>query len=606
MSIKHSIRNKLITFLSIAIILPIAVSILLSYLYTKESLKRDAIRENSNIVYQGKMSISNYFDLVNNISLSAYSNIQMSNSIYGILIGGNDDFKTEQEIYSALHGIAQSDKDIRQVYLYSGKANRSFLLVNGYLKRVEGSPGVAPGFVPPVKKSDPVIESTHPFGGYGMKDFSSGPPVFTVHRPIYRAPLKEQIGLMSIDFSLDNLRRICDMLYTRGAENIYLLDGKGGVLYSSRQEEIGGTLADKWMRHIQGLSAETGHFEWDQDGFKGITVYGKITMFGQSWILVKQIPDQYLYKNAQQLLMINALVLVTFLIIAIMATVYISFKLTSPIKQLTKSIKQIKLRKLKLDIDSKSTDEVGVLADAIRYMVETIDSLIMQELRLELANKDNQLKALQAQINPHFIYNTLQSIGAVALQNNVPKIYSLTSSLGMMMRYNMNTNESVVPLSKELTHVESYIELQKQRFKQRLSFVMESGKEVLHVKVPKMILQPLVENCFKHGFEHNKEAWEIRLSVQAEDDGVRIAIEDNGIGIPQERLSFLQKQLSRAPASPDTGGSIGLINVVSRIQLFFNQEARIEISNREPSGFAVVIWFPADKEEERTNESVDC
>lgn len=598
MNVRNSIRNKLIVFLLIAIILPISASIFISYFYTKHSLKVEAIRENSNTLHQGTVSMINQLNQINNISLYVYNNIQEANSLYGILLRGQSDFIVENQLYSGLHSIEQSAKDIQQVYLYSEWANKSYLLIDGYLKREPGRVGLEGHYIQPSGKINPYFEPPHPSHNYGMEEFPYSPSntVLTIHRPVYRAPLKERIGILSIDFKLDGFRSISNMLYDKGNENIYLLDDNGTAIYASEENLTGQSPEYAWLEQAFLQSAPSGHFVWKETGGNGIVLYEKFKLMGRNWIIVKQIPNEYIYENASRVLQINMLVLVTFLSIAIAATLFVSVKLTAPIKKLTESIKKTKLGRLQLEIDSDRSDEVGLLGNAIKNMVDMINNLVMKELRLELANKDNQLKALQAQINPHFIYNTLQSIGSIALHNNVPKIYEMIASLGLMMRYNMKTEETVVPLSKELAHMNAYLELQKQRFKERLHFRIETDESILDIQVPKMVLQPIVENCFKHGFTSNMETFEITIAVQTAEDLLRISIADNGTGAAEERLQVLKRKIEREASDTASEGSIGLINVVSRLRLYFDAEVRVSIANLKPSGFSVMIDIPFRKE----------
>ncbi|BCG57381.1 cache domain-containing sensor histidine kinase [Paenibacillus sp. URB8-2] len=599
MKYRSSIRYKLSVFLMAAILLPIAASILISYIYTKHSLKEDAIRENSTSVRQGATSLASLLGGMNSISLYAYNNIQMPGSLYNILVQYHNDFMVENNIYTGLHAIEQSAKDIQQVYLYSDLTDQSWLLINGYLKREAGSVGLNGHYIQPIDKNDPYLEPPHLSHNYGMEEFPYSPSntVFTVHRPIYRAPLKERIGILSIDFKLDGFRGIMNMLYDKGNENIYLLDDTGTAIYSSEDDLIGQKPSYAWLQHARYTFDRSGHFDWKEDnGFHGIVVFEKFELIGRVWIVAKEIPDSYLYSNASRVLRINMVVLMSFLLVAIAATLCVSVWVTAPIKKLTESIRRIKLGKLHFDPDLERSDEVGVLGSAIKNMVDTIDNLIMRELKLELANKDNQLKALQAQINPHFIFNTLQSIGSVALHHKVPKIYELTSSLGLMMRYNMNTEESVVPVSKEIAHVEAYLELQKQRFKDRLSYTLDIAENAnLELQVPKMILQPIVENCFKHGFEDAAQA-EITVAAQAGEDRLTLSVLDNGPGISLDRLLELNRRIGREASGRTPEGSIGLVNVISRLRLFFNGEAEVSISNAQPSGLSVVIIIPVRKE----------
>lgn len=606
--IQGSIRNKLIVFLLIAIILPMIISIFISYMYTRESLKREFIRENLNTVYQGKSSIQEYLENINQVSLKVYKEIQEPDSLYQVLSGKSRNYLMDREISENIHSISKENNDIVQVYLHSNSNQQSYLIIDGFPKRTNESNPPLKQKDFPKNKVDPYIESTHIAHNYGMNDFPYAPKdkVITIHRAIYKVPLKEYIGYISIDINLDSIRTMSDLLYSENSEDIHLIDNSGKVIYSSQENIIGSKLTDDWAKLLQNKQTSSGYFESNNENFSGITIYETVRHFEQEWVLAKRIPNQVLYRNANQLVLINALVVTVSLIIVILATLYISLKLTSPIKELISSIKKIKLKNMKLDINTKSTDEIGILAQTIKNMVGTIDNLIMKEYRLEIANKDNQLKALQAQINPHFIYNILQSIGALALQNNVPKIYDLTSSLGKMMRYTMNTSDPIVELSKEVDEVKTYLELQKQRFKQKLIYNISIADDIKNLSIPKMILQPLVENYFKHGFEQIEKPGEISINIKRiHPQLLLITVEDNGKGIAPDRLRFVQQKLNEEKTNATRiDQSIGLSNVLSRIQLYFNQHAKIEIANREPNGVKVTLQIPLRKENKY--ESTNC
>jgi len=587
--------------LLIAIIVPMLVSIFVSYMYTKESLKRDFIRENVNTVYQGKSSIQEYLELTNHISLNVYNNIDNPSSLYQMIVAKNKTYLMEREISQILNSISKESKDIVQVYLHINSNQQSYLMIDGFFKRtIEPTPKLHESDFPD-NKVDPYIESTHTAHNYNMIDFPYAPKdkVITIHQPIYKVPLREYLGYMSIDFKLDSVKSMSDLLYSKNSEDIYLIDNNSKVVYSSNEDIIGTLLTDEWAQMLNDKQKPSGYFESQHGEFSGITIYDTVEHGDQSWVLAKRIPNQVLYRNANQLVLINALVISVSLFIVIIATLYISLRLTSPIKELIKSIKKIKVKDMKLDINTNSTDEIGILAQTIKNMVGTIDNLFMKEYRLEIANKDNQLKALQAQINPHFIYNTLQSIGSIALQNNVPRIYDLTSSLGKMMRYNMNTSEPIVPLSKEIDHINSYLELQKQRFKQSLLYHIHVEEDCKGLSIPKMILQPLVENYFKHGFKQDEQPGEIWIDIKkCGSQLLRITVEDNGIGMDTEKLHYVQQMLNdpRADEAGENGESIGLKNVLSRIQLYFHEQAQIEITDRNPNGLKIVLSIPLRKE----------
>ncbi|MNQ93383.1 Sensor histidine kinase YpdA [compost metagenome] len=242
---------------------------------------------------------------------------------------------------------------------------------------------------------------------------------------------------------------------------------------------------------------------------------------------------------------------------------------------------------------------MGILANRFHGLMQDLNQMVMREYRLELANKSNQLMALQAQINPHFLNNALQSIGTLALQHEAPKIYALINSLAKMMHYSMNTNESVVPLRKEIDHIKAYLELQKQRFEHQFEIVYAIEEETQVFTVPKMTLQPLVENYFKHGFKpsHSQDVGILRIEseklVTPEGDFLKLTVEDNGIGISDQRISEVRTLLKAASVTDDS--SIGLRNVLTRVQLYFNDDATLAIDHVHPHGLRIVILIPMKK-----------
>ncbi|GJM73851.1 hypothetical protein HMSSN036_60670 [Paenibacillus macerans] len=209
--------------------------------------------------------------------------------------------------------------------------------------------------------------------------------------------------------------------------------------------------------------------------------------------LIKEIPKSYLLREANQAVTINLMLFGLALLVILTATILISIRVTAPIKRLSNYMSQVKTGNLNVDVLPAGNDEVGLLTERFRTMMDTINNLILREYKLELSSKNNQLRALQAQINPHFLNNTLQIIGTLALELKVPQIYTLISSLAKMMHYSMHSGDRIVTLKDELEHVKAYVELQKERFENRFAYRCEVAEPLLQVAMPKLILQPIME-----------------------------------------------------------------------------------------------------------------
>ena len=599
--IKGSIRNKLILFMLTATIIPIAASILVTYSYNKETVKKNSIHENSNLIFQGKTNLMHYLSIIDQATLSAYSDYRVFNILQSGYQGNIDQ---RSDLLRAVQLVSRSVSEVAQVHLDLFESGEHFLYVNG---RLTSSPRQLAGTNTeqrPFAGYQSYMEATHPAHDYGVTYFPKNEPypVFTLHRPIYNVPDVRQLGLMSVDLRLDFLERICTQLYNPQYENLYILDENRNIVYSKSSSEWGSKPAYSWLGQLTG---EEGSFEWKEGSQSGMTVYQRMEASYMNWTIVKQIPYSHLYKDARDLTRINAGVYTLFLVIVIVATVVISIRFTAPIQALTAAVNKIQSGQLHVEIDSKSTDEIGVLARRFRIMMQTLNELILREYALKLANRTNELKALQAQINPHFLNNALQSIGTLALQHGENRIYTLIASLGRMMRYQMNTDKTIVPLHQEFDYVKGYLELQQQRFDGKLQVELEAGPEALAIPVPKMTLQPLVENYFKHGYD-STAGGRIRIAASlSPEEELRIEVADDGKGMSLLELAVLREKL-RQGSSGGNGedGGIGLLNVIARIRLYYNPLAELKVESPEGGGLRVELYIPL-KEGGLNHEGID-
>ena len=602
---RNNIRNKLTLFLLAATLIPMLVSMLISSHSIKHAVTKRAIYENTNLLKLGASNLHHYMDTYNRISLTVYNGINRPRSLFTVLEQASSADSDLQgpatggdTIYNHLLNMMNSVKDISQIHLYIHEWRQSNLVFNGYFRRMQNFRFSVPAGAPSGNRA--YVEPPHVIHRYGLSvNFPAAKSVpetvLTFHRPIIKTPADQIMGYLSIDFRPGELDLIARQLFNPSEEKLYVVDHQGNVIYSPDSRELGQSLAWDWSGLIQG---DSGSFEWKTDDFAGIMIYDKIKTDYMEWTILKQIPYRYLYAYADTVTRINTFILVATLVVVVIATTFISFWFTKPIKQLIRAIHHIQLGKWNVAIDLRRKDEIGVLADRFNAMIGTIRELITREYRLEIANKTNQLKALQAQINPHFLYNALQSIGTLALQHNVSRIYSLISALGRMMRYNMDTRETVVPLSKEFDYVRSYLALQKQRFNDRLRIRWSVDESSASVRVLKMILQPLVENYFKHGFNTQQQAGEIRIASRVADRQLMLAVEDNGTGMPEDRLRRLQMRLNRISLQRmDEFETIGLANTLARLKLHFGEEAGMRLSAVHPHGLRVELIIPLSNEQ---------
>ncbi|MEO2210694.1 sensor histidine kinase [Paenibacillus amylolyticus] len=603
MSKYYSIRTKLIAFMLIATTLPLLASISMTFIQTKTALREQAVEENKRLIYQASTNLNNYVDNVARASLAVYNDPNFLRNLAKI----PGDYRAVAEVYTTLQTIRAAVPDVFQLYLHSFAANQSTLITNPFPKREERKQAYSGSLHGKTGGDSPDIwvESAHMSHTYGFKAASPDDPartVITLHRVIKDIPSTERLGVLAIDLNMNTIAAICGRLYDPAKEQIYVVDGQNQIIYQGRSE----------VNHTDALREETaselniarssagtaqnvaGHFEQDRSMY----VYQQLGSTYADWTIVKQIPNETLYARATTLTRNNAMIAIAALVLVIIATLFISIRITGPLKQLMRYMNQIQAGRLHVDIHLSSRDEFGVLARHFRDMMDTVNNLILREYRLEIANKTNQLKALQAQIHPHFLYNTLQSIGTLALQQQGQRAYILLSSLSKMLRYSMRDQTSVT-LREEAEHARLYLELQQERFGDRLEVDLNFAEDTLSVEMPRMTLQPLIENYFKHGADIQPGKGHISLSSRRiNDHWIEIELNNNGPSIPEDKLLEIRGWLHQSHTTTglstqesDESESIGLRNVIRRLQLNSHpgHSARLEISNREPNGVKITV-----------------
>lgn len=582
--IRSSIRHQLTLLLLISIIVPTGTSLIITYFYTKQTLQQQTTKEMSRLISEVKTNLTNYLVTINSASMTIYFNDKLN----AMLMQQPSDYETEASIFESLQITSRAAKDISQVNFYVSKSKKLYSIQNNNIQSVQL-------YAPPSFPSGiaPYSAITTPPGFSGSIGIQQEKPVFTLYRPVYRVPSSEQIGMLSIQVSVESLRKLTSQLIGTDQEDLYILDSAGKVIYATNETIIGQELSEAWVHPMLESPVKFGNIQWDSPEFSGIMIYNQIDLPFLQWTMVQRIPNKYLFEKARHLTWINVAVASLFLIVSIIATLIVCLKITVPIKLLMKKINKIQLGHWDEEISIDRPDEIGILAQRFQSMMQKINELIIREYKLELANKSTQLKMLQAQINPHFINNSLQSIGNLALDYHADKVYALISSLGQMMHYSMDTKETIVPLSKEIDYVNYYLTLQQKRFEDKFTIQTDIDEDTLSILVPKMFLQPLVENYFKHGLGSSREFGILSLVTRLQNGQLIIIVEDNGTGLQEKVLFRLQQDLD-APlhGAWEIGDRIGLMNVLFRLRLYFDAEAEMLLTNCKPHGLRITITIP--------------
>ncbi|WP_163537481.1 sensor histidine kinase [Gracilibacillus sp. YIM 98692] len=593
---KTSIRNKLIVLLLLITIIPFGSSVFVTFFYTKETLTEKAIEENSNLLYQGKINIENYLNELNSLTLTIYNNPDFMNHLAA------SDYRTDymmRDVFSnVMLTILYANESIKKVTI--SNLNQNYQLTVSHRSNIVYSTMGMNKKLDVFTKAEESLNHLYIESNNHLFSNTNSLHSFTLHRAIANVPSPHILGYISLEVDPSKLSDLSKRLYHEPTESLDIVTPDGSVVFSSDERDYTEEEAP-WKEELLASEDESGVLKRDDENFQGVIVYHRISKALGDWILIKRLPYTTLHQSAYDIGLINIGFGLIGLALVIIATFFVSFKITSPIRVLVQNIQQIEKNNIKVKFDSLGNDEIGILGERFKQMIERINHLINREFRLEIENKTNQLKVLQSQINPHFLYNALQSIGTLALKSNAPKVYSLITQLSKIMRYGMDMKEDKVPLDKEVQYIKSYLLLYQERLGDEFTYTLDFDSDVMDVMVPKMILQPFVENYFKHGFESSDDkVGYLHLEGKKEEDYLIICIHDNGKGMTREQIEAVnQSFLDETDIKDKERTNIGLKNVYDRLKLNYEERAKLQLQKRETGGLTVKIRLPLNDEGER-------
>lgn len=284
-------------------------------------------------------------------------------------------------------------------------------------------------------------------------------------------------------------------------------------------------------------------------------------------------------------------------IFSAMLGILISHQFHKRMKVLVQAMEQVENGNLAVNVPILSNDEIGKISVSFNEMCKKLQDYINQVYNAEIQRKNAELNALQAQIDPHFLYNTLESIKAQALKAGDEKAAQMVCLLGNLFRWSSRYKEKVVYLEDELDYMKSYLELMNYRLDNQLDIDIVSEDRYLDYGIPKLILQPIIENTIRHGFSEEGEKRIVGIVVKQKQEKLEITVYDNGKGISPERLSRIKENLEEA-AINEEGSSVGIRNVNQRIRLMFGTEYGVMIRSIENIGTAIKIVLPAIQKKE--------
>ena len=394
-------------------------------------------------------------------------------------------------------------------------------------------------------------------------------------------------GVLLIDIAYGSLQQLLDNVAMGNQGYLYLASSSGELIYHPKIQLIDAGLEQENTLAVK--SYRDGDYQEKYRGKQRDVVVKSVGYTG--WKLVGVTPKQGFSLNNLKTRLFMVFVIAFFLFLLALINSYISSRITAPIEELEKSVNALEEGALDTEVYQGGSYEIQHLGRSIGDMAKRIQALMEDIVAEHESKRKSEFDTLQSQINPHFLYNTLDIIVWMIENEQKQEAVKVVTALARFFRISLSRGKSIIPVKDELEHVRSYLMIQHMRFKNKFTYDIQAEQEVLSLASLKLMLQPLVENAIYHGMEFMDGDGEILIKVFIQEERLRFIVEDNGLGMTKEQVQGLLTE--KKHSSSRRGSGIGVKNVNERIRLYFGEEYGLFIRSEPDEGTAVEICLPA-------------
>lgn len=395
---------------------------------------------------------------------------------------------------------------------------------------------------------------------------------------------KTEKGVLLVDMNFSAIDQMCQNVVLGKKGYIYILDSEGNIVYHPQQQLINAGLKseniDDVLEHVFGR-----FFDVHNGKRRLITIdtvnYARWRIVGIAYM------DEIVY-NMKDIGGYVVWILLFGMMFSVFISFFISSKISQPIKKLERYMRMVEQGRFDIHLDIKGDAEVTNLSKTFNLMVTRIRQLMDQIVREQEAKRISELNALQAQINPHFLYNTLDSIVWMAEKGNMQEVITMVTSLARLFRISISKGRNIITVDEEIEHARNYLIIQKIRYKNKFKFEINVDDDVRKCKTLKLILQPIIENSIYHGIEYMVDEGLIIINAEKRYGMLLFEVIDNGLGIMPDILKNILSFESRS----DKGSGVGVKNVHERIRLYYGADYGVQIESEPEEGTTVRIWQP--------------
>ena len=579
-SIRKKILVSMLAFTLIPILLVSIVAITITYKTMRDQL-----------IYDHRMSsgwLQDRLAVENSDMMDRFYEFEVDKDVKADILrwctqDGSLDYSARWRIITVMNTVISMDSNINSIELFN-MAENEVLIAERSGARVDESGERLTQW----EQRGDALQSNQAF-------LRSGNEILACHQ-IHRFDDKQPIALVVFHLRPYHLEGILDEIKTVPEETILVFNDQNEVMVADY-----GTDWNMDTGLVEGIRRELAEGDRKEASYDDQFWFYRSVSGGKMQILLT-IPNQTIVDALFPTVASSIFVAIIAVLASVVCSVVYSKAISRPIRDLSEEMKTITLNEYSGSTLESREDEIGILQDSFNHMITRNKELIAQQYQAKLEKRNAQLRALQAQINPHFMYNTLQVIGGMALEKDAPEVYSVTLALSDILRYSLNFSKEMVCLEEEVEYLKSYVMIQNERFGGKVQLKLELEPDTRKCLIPKLILQPLAENSFEHGLLNKAGDWLLTVESHTTPEGdLLICIKDNGIGFDSERLAQIREKIELDTVKAlNSGSHIGLANVHARIKLRSAKEGHgVSIDSSPETGTTVSVRMPALNEERK-------
>lgn len=560
----------------------------------------------SEMIYE--QAKTEHFHLMQNMQDDVYSSIKSMESILVKIYNEQDfvhDLKNEtsidemrkkyfREAYNFATTNFETSDNIVSLYLYNSKNE----IISTYRRAVtpkhnypldiyDGNFSCNSEIVKKyVESDDPVTLISGYYNTYREKEMIR--LVLKIYNVGY---IRDKIGYVVCDIDSKNFIAVMKRYHINDAMYLWIQPtGDRPILRMGDLEEDGTKEVEVFQESIQEGKEETSIVE------SGERVFFHVEQDKYNLSVYSLMPQEMLYENQKILVRNLAVIVLTMLFVSVVVTYIVTRTLTKPLERMANTARRIKEGERTLRMEKLKDDEIGQLGQNFNEMLDTVEELISREYETKLLLNQAEYNALQAQINPHFLYNTLDTMSSIAEMQECEQVSALCRSLSNIFRYSLDMKHPFSNVGKEIVHLKNYIYVMDVRMRDHINYQFEIEEKVLKDAIPRLSIQPIVENALNHGLRNSRGTKEVRICAKEQAGNLQIVVEDNGVGMTAEKIrQLLQTEDTK---ENETRTSIGIHNINMRLKMLYGEEYGLSITSEIDKGTCVMLNVPRKSVEE--------